>query len=114
MYNGEMNEKIKLLYKLHIPPGKKSERKVITQFPKKNLLLLGKSCLMQNPILLPSSLEHRGYVFVVTLTAFYTLLITNGTFLGEMYKLQCQSSHICCIQRSFAANYMVTYRQNTN
>lgn len=26
MYNGEMNEKIKLLYKLHIPPGKKSER----------------------------------------------------------------------------------------
>lgn len=26
MYNGEMNEKIKLLYKLHIPPGKKFER----------------------------------------------------------------------------------------
>lgn len=23
MYNGEMNEKIKLLYRLHIPPGKK-------------------------------------------------------------------------------------------
>jgi len=26
MYNGEMNEKIKLLYKLHIPPGKKCDR----------------------------------------------------------------------------------------
>lgn len=24
MYNGEMNEKIKLLYKLHIPPGNES------------------------------------------------------------------------------------------
>lgn len=24
MYNGEMNEKIKLLYRLHIPPGKKA------------------------------------------------------------------------------------------
>lgn len=23
MYNGEMSEKIKLLYRLHIPPGKK-------------------------------------------------------------------------------------------
>lgn len=43
MYNGEMNEKIKLLYKLHIPPGKKSEKKLIRQFPKKNLLLLGKA-----------------------------------------------------------------------
>lgn len=37
MYNGEMNEKIKLLYKLHIPPGKKLERERIPQFPQKTL-----------------------------------------------------------------------------
>jgi hypothetical protein len=27
MYNGEMNEKIKLLYRLHIPPGKNKKVK---------------------------------------------------------------------------------------
>lgn len=32
MYNGEMNEKIKFLYKLHIPPGKKFER-IYLSFP---------------------------------------------------------------------------------
>lgn len=72
MYNGEMNEKIKLLYKLHIPPGKKSE--INTSVSLKNLLLLGKSCLMKNPILLPSNWELTGCAFVVTLTAFYKLL----------------------------------------
>lgn len=111
MYNGEMNEKIKLLYKLHIPPGKKSKRKLIPQFPQKSLAF-GKS-LVKNPIfqLRAYRIRHTGYTHCILQIS---PLITNGTFLDEMYRLQCQSSHICCILRSFAANYMVTSRQNTN
>lgn len=38
MYNGEMNEKIKLLYKLHIPPAL-TENERDSQSPLKNPLL---------------------------------------------------------------------------
>lgn len=68
---------------------------------------------MKNPILLPSNWEHTGCAFVHSLN-FTDYSITNGTFLDEMYRLQCQNSHTYYIQRSFAANYMVTSRQNTN
>lgn len=37
MYNGEMNEKIKLLYRLHIPPGKKDHRENPGSGPSPNL-----------------------------------------------------------------------------
>lgn len=47
MYNGEMNEKIKLLYKLHIPPGKKSESEYLS-FPKKSLAF-GEKLLNEEP-----------------------------------------------------------------
>lgn len=49
MYNGEMNEKIKLLYKLHIPPGKASEWEWIPVSTKISCLKLsGKGCILKN------------------------------------------------------------------